>query len=297
MAGLPYMSRWYGKREQDDRFDKELLEHVVISPNPRGNIQVACRFRFNKSQWGIFTDARHDPRPGGVIYLDLDFHQPGDGRLKFATVKLTLDDKDDDLPPPGQVIEAPVRVNISHHGPAHLFGRPIEVPKTTLHHASPWLEIQGLGFGGVGTESEQLFIKETRWEFNSKLGSANKRRQLATNQLVWEFKENPLAAQAVHSNTIHTAFAFAHSGQPFFIKVEVGGRFSSRMSHTREFVNQSFSSNKHEDSFATTLVNFGNVARFQMPLNELAEKLPIESKPLKPISAFIPWSVSRTHAC
>lgn len=285
---LPRLSRWSAKDPNTSRFDNSESNSALVGPKPRGHIQVDCHFMFQQSKWGTLTKAKH---PGGIVYIDLDFHQPRDCRLKSATVRLTLDDEDPALarffPGERKTPGLPeTSVNILRHGPKHFCGPQSQAYKITRHSALPRLEVGGFaGAGGLGRESERHALEVAQWDFASHLtrsdrfeAKSSRRTSWASNQLIWTLTENELARRAVHNSTVHTGFAFAHGGQPFFMKVEVSGRLESRLSNAYKSFRQTFGSNSRSESFATTLIEFGDVTRFTSPLDQMADRLAGESE-------------------
>ena len=162
---LPRLSRWSAKDPNTSRFDNSESNSALVGPKPRGHIQVDCHFMFQQSKWGTLTKAKH---PGGIVYIDLDFHQPRDCRLKSATVRLTLDDEDPALarffPGERKTPGLPeTSVNILRHGPTHFCGPQSQAYKITRHSALPRLEVGGFaGAGGLGRESERHALEVAR---------------------------------------------------------------------------------------------------------------------------------------
>lgn len=70
--------RGYGRCDYE-RFDNVTTSHVNAGRGKIGEVEVDCRFFFTKSRWGYLgSDYGSTKTPGGIIYLDLDFHQPSD---------------------------------------------------------------------------------------------------------------------------------------------------------------------------------------------------------------------------
>lgn len=285
----PHLSRWYAKDKESSRFDNIDSDRAFVGPKPRGRIQVDCHFMFGQSEWGTLTKDKH---PGGIIYIDLDFHQPLDCRLKSATVRLTLDDEDPALANFASEKKTPglhsPSVNILRHGPKQLCGPRSRAYKITRHSVLPQFEVGGIaGAGGVGRTSERHTTEESQWDFASHLTrsdhvrvKSSHRASWASNQLIWTLTENELAGRPIHNSTVHTGFSFAHGGQPFFMKVEVSGRLESRISNTYNSFRQAFGSSSRSETFATTLIDFGDITRFTRSLNRESDQLEWKSEPL-----------------
>ncbi|KAK8106460.1 hypothetical protein PG999_009819 [Apiospora kogelbergensis] len=251
------LGRKYG-RYDFGRFDQLTGSSYYLGKGSIGEMEVACNFLFTKSRWGVLSEARN---PGGIVYLDLVFTEPPDCRLKGASVKLTLDEDDEDLrrhfaagkPPP----RPRVPVHITEHGPQKLRGEDQEAMHATKSSFVPQVNAGSFGgFGGVGRETQQQQVKRSNWRFSSQ--AVPNRKNRATT-LQWDLNENELDRQPSHSNRFHTGFAFEHDGQPFFMQVEVSGHLESTTSDLKHKVRRRFKRFKFpaEPQSATTLVNFG----------------------------------------
>lgn len=269
------LGRKYGKYDFG-RFDQVRGSSYYLGKGSVGDMEVACNFLFTKSRWGVLTP---DKNPGGVVYLDLDFTEPPDCRLKGATVQLTLDDEDEDLrrhfasgkPPP----RPQVPVQITEHGPQQLHGETVRVMKTTRKAFIPEINTGAFGgIGGVGRESQQQEFIRSNWRLSSQPLPNHFGRPTT---MRWDINENQLERQSDHPNTFHTAFAFEHDGQPFFMQVEVGGHLESTTSDLKHQVKRRFRRFRFpaEPRAATTMVNFGGRENaYKTPLDELARSIP-----------------------
>ncbi|KAI0889021.1 uncharacterized protein GGS22DRAFT_66170 [Annulohypoxylon maeteangense] len=279
-VALPWQERFqlgrrYGKYDFG-RFERLEGSNHYLGKGKIGDVDVACRFRFRESRWGVLTP---DKNPGGVVYLDLTFTEPQECRLRGATILLTLDEKDEDLrrhfsaENPSTNVKVPVQ--ITKHGPQILHGQLDEALKIEKNSFTPWIDAGGFaGAGGIGRNSEKRYIQRSQWKFSSQ--PIPNRFQKATT-LRWDLVESELDRQPRHDNTFHTAFAFEHDGQPFFMQVEVAGCLEGIASHIRQKAKQKFKRFKFgiEPQSATTLVNFGGRNNpYQDPLDELAQKIP-----------------------
>ena len=80
--------------------DSEWIDHLPsrqasVGSHNLGHVKIDCRLRCDRSQWGVIGQT---PAPAGIIYLDLNFHQPANSRLKHATIIVTLDNVNEDNP-------------------------------------------------------------------------------------------------------------------------------------------------------------------------------------------------------
>ncbi|KAK8043977.1 hypothetical protein PG993_004001 [Apiospora rasikravindrae] len=217
--------------------------------------------------------------PAGIIYLDLTINQPLDCRLKTATITVTLDDDDEELirTRPGSGSSQPVQ--IGSYGPTQLHGQPRRMIRRKRQNLTPRFDAGGIaGFGGIGLDSEQHYIEESRWSFRTRVlpnPTKTGSHSWVLRVLKWELTENELESQPVHNNTIHTAFSFEHGGQPFLMKVEVTGRLESTRYNLTNRLKMKFPPNSKNNKTATTLINFGGRGRFNKPLDEIASGLPL----------------------
>ncbi|KAI0188543.1 hypothetical protein F4808DRAFT_454201 [Astrocystis sublimbata] len=218
----------------------------------------------------------------GIIYLDLAFSQPSDCRLKSATVQVTLDDDDEHLVRQFRTPSSRPPVQIVKYGPRHMTGEPKYERVTTHNKFVPSVEIGPFGgAGGVGRESAKETVRECRWTFESHLMTGSRKRRTnnwAYKVLQWQITENELNTQSMHSNTVHTAFSFVHGGQPFFMRVEVGGRLErwrSDLGHQirHKMSKLRFPASSQNARYATTLINFNGRDQFTTPLDGLVQGL------------------------
>ncbi|KAI1210949.1 uncharacterized protein F4807DRAFT_44273 [Annulohypoxylon truncatum] len=279
-VALPWQERFqfgrkYGKYDFG-RFERLEGSNHYLGKGKIGDVEVACKFRFRESRWGVLTP---DKNPGGVVYLDLTFTEPQECRLRGATVLLTLDEEDEDLrrhfSARDSSTKVKVPVHITEHGPQSLHGQLDEAFKTEKNSFAPWIDVGGFaGAGGIGRNSEKKYIQRSQWKFSSQ-PIPNKMSRATI--LKWDLVESELDRQPRHDNTFHTAFAFEHDGQPFFMQVEVAGCLEGIASHIRQKAKQRFKKFKFpiEPQSATTLVNFGGRNNpYHDPLDELARNIP-----------------------
>ncbi|KAI0104669.1 hypothetical protein GGR51DRAFT_224512 [Nemania sp. FL0031] len=260
------------------RFDHLVSQHASLGAASLGKIHVDCKFLFKKSKWGTL-EGRDS---AGIVYLDLDFIQPSDCRLKNATVQVTLDDDDEHLVRQFPAHSTRPPVQIVKYGPRHMTGEPQYERVATHNRFIPSVEVGPFGgAGGVGRESAKVKVRECRWMFESHLMTGGRKRgknPWAYKVLQWQITENELETQSLHSNTVHTAFSFIHGGQPFFMRVEVSGRLESRTSDLGHQIRHKmrklkFPANPHSARYATTLINFNGRHRFTTPLDGLVQGL------------------------
>ncbi|KAI1358459.1 hypothetical protein F5Y08DRAFT_115593 [Xylaria arbuscula] len=270
-------SRRFGRYEFK-RFDHLVSQHASLGAASLGKIHVDCRFLFKKSKWGTL-EGRDS---AGIIYLDMAFSQPSDCRLKSATVQVTLDDDDQHLVREFPIHGSTTPVQIVTYGPRHMTGEPQYERITSHTQVMPSVEVGSIaGAGGIGRESAKETVRECRWTFESHLMTGSRRRgqnNWAYKCLQWQVTENELEVQSSHSNVVHTAFSFVHSGQPFFMRVEVSGKLESRVSDLGQKIRHKmrklkFPSNPQNAKYATTLIDFNGRDRFTTPLDGLVQGL------------------------
>ncbi|KUJ08124.1 uncharacterized protein LY89DRAFT_725429 [Mollisia scopiformis] len=253
-------SRNYG-RYDFERFDNLSSTHASIGHSTFDKVNVNCRFLFKKSRWGVLGEQKN---PAGIIFLDLSFDQPKDSQLHSAMVIITLDDEDEDLLDVSRNYnvlnkrpQCPVQMT-DCYGPKGFSGEAKTIHTKKSLHLTPNAQFAGSGFGGLGVDHVSSFTSSSRWRFSGTL-LPGKDRHWAYKALKWDLSENDLETQATHSNVIHTAFTFEHSGQPFFMKVD------ETPSHV-----------KKDDGAIVTMVTFGDKISFKTPLDERAQQLQFE---------------------
>ncbi|KAI0868079.1 hypothetical protein GGS24DRAFT_507140 [Hypoxylon argillaceum] len=239
-AKVVRINRNYG-RHDGRRYENITTADASLANKSFRTVTVDCRFQFQKSKWGVLTNANREVHPGGIVYLDLTFQSLGGHRLKYAIVTVTLDDDSDDLMWHTPVTRSPsldkIPIHIGHYGP------------------------------DMGRQSRKEFDEEHRWSFSS-LKRPGKRNRSHFKVLKWAITENKLDSQSYHNNTFHTAFSFQHGYHPFFIQVAIEGRLKSKWDNFRS----KFSS-WNDEKFATTLVNFVDGKGPTKPLDQLAQGL------------------------
>ncbi|KAH8891713.1 hypothetical protein GQ53DRAFT_593292, partial [Thozetella sp. PMI_491] len=261
-----------------NRFDHCTSGQASVGGASFGKVDVDCKLLFKKSKWGVLEG----DRPAGIIYMDLDFHQPEGYQLVWVTVQVTLDDwgplDHSQLPQEGTDLALnpwrahyPVQMT-QWFGPQHIVGPERVVRKTERVDLKPSVQVAGIGAGGLGKQYQTSFEVPYRWTFSGHLVRPDSKPPGVNHyrKLEWTLKENDL--EPGQANKIHTAFAFEHGGQPFLMKVLVKGglkKLHHRLSHK---VKSKFGPrpNKDEDT-PTTLVNsyYGR----RRPLDALAHGL------------------------
>ena len=272
-------SRKFGRYdfERFERFDHR-SSHASIGHATFDKVEVDCKFLFKKSQWGILGEQKN---LAGIIYLDLSFRQPKDCRLHSATVSVTLDDEDKELRELGPKLrrrgsdsQCPIQMT-DCYGPKGFAGPERTVLRKTSLHLAPTGQFMGYGFGGVGVETESSSAYSSRWRFSGHL-LPGKGNDWAYKTLKWDLVENDLENQSMHSNEVHTAFTFEHSGQPFLMRVEIQGKLKKLQGRVKDKLMKFPSTAKKEDGSVVTLINFGERFSFKTPLDERARELEFE---------------------
>lgn len=280
------------------RYDFERFDHLSSSLANVGystfhKVNVDCRFLFKKSRWGVLGEKKN---PAGIIYLDLTFDQPKDCQLHSATVIVTLDDQADELRALGGTdsassFDCPVHLT-DCYGPKGFTG-----PEKTVHskksmHFTPNANFAGFGIGGLGANKESSMTSSSRWKFSGHL-QGHDSKGWTYKSLKWHLSENDLESESTHSSEVHTAFTFAHGGQPFFMRVEIQGKLKKLHARVKDKLMKFPSSAKKDDGSIVTLINFGNRMDFEMPLDKHAEELADEMEMANLYTA--PMEVSDTR--
>ncbi|GLA36230.1 hypothetical protein AnigIFM63309_002148 [Aspergillus niger] len=263
----PTYSRRYGRKylELDNLQDSSVCHRKV------GRARADCRLRTSQSKWGCLGEAS---RPAGIVYMDLSFDQPADCRLLSATVKITLQGA-----PRHQLdLNKPVRLHLTdHYGPKYLSGDPKNVVKKTILHLAPQVNVLGNGGGGIGIDSEKSITYDSRWTFTGNLRPAQK-TDPEYRTIKWELREEDSESQSVHSNMIHTAFAFQHEGRPFIMRIEIKGKLRKGRNRFRERARQlRFPSRLESDEGSSDILVYPNVVTQSSGprLDRLAQGLPM----------------------
>ncbi|KAI0433023.1 hypothetical protein F5Y09DRAFT_108263 [Xylaria sp. FL1042] len=242
-----------------------------------GEMEVACKFLFQKSRWGVLN---HEQNPAGIMYLDLVFTEPPGCSLRGASIVLTLDEHDEDLQHHFSVknkARNQLPVHVTEHGPHNIVGQLKTREKLRTRQFIPSLNAGGfVELGGMGQTSKTREVQESQWRFSSQT-MPDKTGHATT--LRWDLSESDLDRHPTHTNTFHTAFAFQHDGQPFFIRLEVSGTLENTVSNviykTKKRLRKLRFPGKPQT--VTTLVNFGGRNNcYTQPLDELAQTIPSE---------------------
>ncbi|KAF3764094.1 hypothetical protein M406DRAFT_259002, partial [Cryphonectria parasitica EP155] len=261
--------------------------HASIGSRTLGKMVIDCEFLFKKSLWGVLGDKEY---PAGIIYLNLNFGPPKGCRVKSATITITLDDTDPSVShlKYGRNLHrtgCPVQIT-SWYGPRELGGQMKTVDTQATKEFVPEINVLGSGGGGVGFKSKKYFQHQARWSFNGQLLPGKDTWVYKT--LRWDLSENELERQSFRSNTIRTAFAFEHSGQPFFMKVDIDGKLEGWNQQVRSKFK--FGASNTKSSSITTLLDFEDYTRYKKSLDTLARSLPrdMEMANLEEIPVEVP---------
>ncbi len=212
----------YGRSDYE-RYDNITTDVGRAGRGKIGKVEVDCHFLFTKSRWGVIGSHKI---PAGIIYMDLDFHQPSDCKLESATVAVTLTTEDGEecrLRP--QARPEPGHVKFTQHfGPHEMRGK--EIPMQTRRNKkwTPQFEIMGHGVGGMGLDKERLVQAASRWRFSGHTTSDG--GGIWDNKLQWELQENKQEPEPTRPNRLHTAFAFEHNASRFYMTVTVSGKLA-----------------------------------------------------------------------
>ncbi|KAK4170177.1 hypothetical protein QBC43DRAFT_305527 [Cladorrhinum sp. PSN259] len=264
-------------RSDYKRFDHITSSHMRAGFGSIGKVTVDCRFAFTKSRWGVLGESKN---PAGILYLDLDFHQPPDCKLESATVSVTLAEEDSEEGLIKHRSTWPVKFTGSY-GPTQLRGRETLVQTRKLKNRTPHVQVMGHGAGGIGDDKEEIVTGTSRWNFYGHISSTG--GSIWSNTLQWELHANKLERQPKHNNVIHTAFALEHNATRFYMIVEVSGKlakFKDKLKEKLKFGDKNndivtkvewskdYSSNKRLDTAARDL-------HLEMELENM-RKVPVE---------------------
>lgn len=257
---------------RSDSFKPIGASSASIGSKSLGKTNIDCQFLFKESQWGTF-----EGRPGGIIYLNLNFGPPQNCRVQEAIVTITLDEEDPCLEP----FNTTQRLRVLHEsgieaqmtpwfGPQVLGGEKKSAEITSTSKFVPEANVVGYGAGGVGHERSKVFKQEARWSFYGQL--LRRKRTSTYASLRWHLNENELESQTFHNPKFRTAFAFEHCGKPFLIKVDIEGRLEKW--HHQAKSKLKFGANGAREGKVVTLVDFEDYRRFSRDLEAIARGLP-----------------------
>ncbi|KAK0730766.1 hypothetical protein B0H67DRAFT_448055, partial [Lasiosphaeris hirsuta] len=248
------------------RFDNAASSPVRAGRGKIGKIEVDCKFVFTESHWGLLGPAR---KPGGILYLDLDFRQPSDCRLRSATVLVTLEE---DLSEENDSGTAwPVKFT-DHYGPKHFRGVERSMRTRQVKNFTPTIQVLGSGAGGLGIDTEKMTHTASRWRFSGHISSSE--GSIWYNTLRWELEENILETQPMHSNVIHTAFALEHNARKFYMTVKVSGKLAHRSDRLRNKLKFGGGLAKEQET-VTTMFMWSSEYSCPVILDKIAESLPL----------------------
>ncbi|KAI1354854.1 hypothetical protein F5Y01DRAFT_218553 [Xylaria sp. FL0043] len=268
-------NRKYGRHDYK-RFDHLAPLHASLGSADIGKVNIDCRFLFTKSEWGVMGGKSNQ---AGIVYLDLTFHEPKGCRLNSATVTVSLDDEHEELKRfRTRVSYIPSRRNSVQmtdcYGPKRFMGPEKSVYKKKAINFNPNVQVAGFGASLVELRNESVSKSSSRWRFSGRLLSSGN-SNWKYDALQWELSENDFEHQSTHSDVVHTAFAFYHGGQPFFMKVDIEGKLEGLHRNLSNKLTRFLASTKN-DGAAVTLVKFGDQHIFRKPLDFKARNLDLE---------------------
>ncbi|KAJ5159634.1 uncharacterized protein N7482_006638 [Penicillium canariense] len=248
------------------------LANVSLCSQELGQVEIDCRFRQSKTQWGVLGPAENQ---AGILYMDLGFTQPKDCRLSNAVVWISLEEmsnltektsrsKEPEKPSTSRSPAnlGPTKVpnvraeeqeeydtvrflQFTHDfGPRQLAGEPTKATTKKTTYLTPHVNVLGNGGGGLGWDREQTIEQTSQWLFTgnllrgSKLGSPAD--DIVYRTLKWELSEDDFQPQPTHSNTIQTAFTLEHDMETFAIRIEIQGKLQRRHERVKNHVKHLF---------------------------------------------------------
>lgn len=255
-VGPPIQVR-YGRNDFEKFCQKTARgSNLSIGSHSIGKIDIDCKYRWKKSQWGVLGESD----PAGIMYMDITFHQPRGYSLERANVYVTLsedpesyalrkDSGDGRIRRRGQSLNAACAVQFTdHYGPRYLTGAKSTRTEAKSNKIIPTLGMMGFELGGVGHETTVSRKLTDRWEFKGLVRKPKTGPGYRT--LEWELSGNSLDATQDHRQEYHTAFAFEHSQRPVYMRVEIDGKLRDRGSKLKYSMIK-FSSNLTKQDLST----------------------------------------------
>ncbi|KAF3384842.1 hypothetical protein F1880_001750 [Penicillium rolfsii] len=189
-------------------------------------MRVDCCFLLSKTRWGKLGQ-----KEGGVMYLDLTFHQPAKCKLSHATITMDFHEIPDPIVPRPALAQKPSDLEVTEFfGPQSLTAEKRERLVSTTVEANPTVGVAGATFQGLRFARSSVVSYASRWQFEGSRfapdyspGGTNS-RDSRYRRVVWHLQENELDKQAVHQNTVHCALAFTHQSKPFYLDVKIEAR-------------------------------------------------------------------------
>ncbi|KAK4176618.1 hypothetical protein QBC36DRAFT_328904 [Triangularia setosa] len=229
--------RKYGNNDFEI-FDQERARgsHISVGTASIGKVDIDCRYRWKRAQWGILGHGTSE-RPAGIVYMDIAFKQPPGYWLKHATVFVTLS-RDTSVTthtggrrsrktPPRHPLDSDYAVQITEQfGPKYLTGTKTVQSEVNSKSAIPTVAAMGFEFGGIGHQSMTAKDRVGRWVFKGTVARPKMLDDYCT--LEWELIGNELDPSEAHKPEYNTAFAFEHSARPIIMRVDVEGKLQSK---------------------------------------------------------------------
>ncbi|CAI7666155.1 unnamed protein product [Penicillium viridicatum] len=114
-------------------------------------------------------------------------------------------------------------------GPRILSGEKRERQVSTTLEVNPKVGTGGINVEGAGWSHRADTSYASRWKFTgsrfvaepSSSPDASHSRSSRYQQLVWHLDENELDNQAIHHSTVHSAVAFHHDSEPFYLDLQI----------------------------------------------------------------------------
>ena len=185
-----------------------------------GKVRIDCCFLMSKMRWGQL-----DSKASGIMYLDLTFHQPADCKLAQATITMNFH-AIQGLRVGNQSKDNSDLEITEYFGPRALSGEKREKQVSTTLETNPKVGNAGAHVEGIGWSKTSEASYSSRWKFTGSrftIGSSTNddTRGSRYRQLVWHLEENELEQQAVHNSTVHSALAFHHCSEHFYLDLHI----------------------------------------------------------------------------
>ncbi|KAK1517867.1 uncharacterized protein CCOS01_12124 [Colletotrichum costaricense] len=266
-----------------ERFNQEAARgsHLCVGCGTIGKVQVECKYKWKKAQWGTLGPTRH---PAGVVYIDITIKQPPGHILNNATVLITLTEQNTveleaggGRRKPKQVrtsLESDYAVQVTEFfGPQFLIGPRIVTSEIKEKALEPTLGAGGFfELGGMGIRQSKMRELVDSWTFKGTVKRAKGGEGFRS--LEWELNGSEIDSIPFRKHNFHTAFAFEHSGRPIIMCVEVEGRLKSMMRQTKHRFLRFCSKSGDTDNSMTTEIDLSSAtSTFKKRLDGIAHGL------------------------
>ncbi|GAB7354515.1 hypothetical protein MBLNU459_g4982t1 [Dothideomycetes sp. NU459] len=185
------------------------IDHLSLDDHSLGSrlfrkAHVDCRLLNSRTQWGIV-----DKKRAGLLFLQLEFNQPKDCRMKQVSINMEFSSPSDPQCHP----------IIKKHAPASICGEDFQQQAKTVKKFAPYVNAGGFGGGSLGEASRSLdYTTSFRWLFT---GHKRANGDAQYTQLVWTLDDQEQGADLPFARPINAAVILSiNDPRPFNVAIE-----------------------------------------------------------------------------